>query len=742
MHEDSPLWEALQLWSDITGVRLPKDEHDYTGTLGGLSIRDSYVAIKEALELDPTEVTATLLFKHYVETWTKEATTSVADLLQDPDGAMEKVEKTRKLLAILGRPEIVGARESFAERFLKALHHYGAGEREDVKKLLDRPSDMAILRRDALRSLQTLRVDQFLRGEPEPEGTQPGYITVVHEWWNINSLLSAMTNAPSAVSLNLIRDPNDFECFFCFAIRNGGNLYVLSDVGEYAHPLGAQMSRRPDRRMAERIVKNWFPYDLLNLKLNANGEIYFSQWSDETAVVPYQSEANPLKKISEIAEPAELVWTVMMLELIVEKFWRVGYQAKQLSYTGEMIRVENKLLEQAQRIGLPVVAETISAPVLTLADVSADNLDAKQIGRSYDHPNRWMEERYRSQVPETVLNLIGAPGRTLALDHHTGEIRSLTKEETKTPFFDHEKKAARTRTSLEQLPATQFGSAERLEADRRWLARYNLSQHVHDLAGEEFARREKEIKEWYVAAAKENMPALLRYAANGTIWTVVAAKPGATWHHSGGHGIAREGLAKPPKGSSLHDRYGVFDSDSLKVLTHSFMQTHDLREGGDVWAKLARLAGLNLGSYHYRTVQRTRGRHFRFKQAANVQDGLSCVVTSAKASYSVIFYPTTPEELAVIAGCKVEEMPDVLQHWAKVDRYTGNSILDRIDPMTWNAVNPWLKMELRVLVPLSLRGVAKVKKDGASLPPLDVISEKEAADLPVAGTKIMLGGKR
>lgn len=42
--------------------------------------------------------------------------------------------------------------------------------------------------------------------------------------------------------------------------------------------------------------------------------------------------------------------------------------------------------------------------------------------------------------------------------------------------------------------------------------------------------------------------------------------------------------------------------------------------------------------------------------------------------------------------------------------YTGNHILSRIDPMIWKAHNPWLKLKLSVLIPLSKRAVAQLAK--------------------------------
>jgi hypothetical protein len=61
--------------------------------------------------------------------------------------------------------------------------------------------------------------------------------------------------------------------------------------------------------------------------------------------------------------------------------------------------------------------------------------------------------------------------------------------------------------------------------------------------------------------------------------------------------------------------------------------------------------------------------------------------------------------------------------------------------MVWNIHNPWLKLDLRVRIPLSIRGMAQIKKAGAALPSLTVITEADAQDQDVAPTRLKFGGK-
>jgi hypothetical protein len=170
MDEHSPLVEAITLWEEITGVA-PPDEAGFWKSGAGMgtwAIRDTYTELKEALELDPSEVTATLLMSKFVEEYLKQAKTSVADLLDAPDDHIETLRKAKRLRELLSTPDIVKAREVFLLGLKAALARYGAAEREDVQKLLDNPASVAVLRRDALRSLNAAA------GRPVPGRRQRG----------------------------------------------------------------------------------------------------------------------------------------------------------------------------------------------------------------------------------------------------------------------------------------------------------------------------------------------------------------------------------------------------------------------------------------------------------------------------------------------------------------------------------------------------------------------------------------
>jgi hypothetical protein len=84
------------------------------------------------------------------------------------------------------------------------------------------------------------------------------------------------------------------------------------------------------------------------LKWDEDQERWYVENSDAKGIAVYQQEHKVLKAIAELAPERRSVWVTMMLDLIVRKFWKQGYQAPALSYTGEMIKIEDRLIDEGR----------------------------------------------------------------------------------------------------------------------------------------------------------------------------------------------------------------------------------------------------------------------------------------------------------------------------------------------------------------------------------------------------------
>lgn len=668
---DTPLLQALNLWKEITGI----DPDAKSMMMSEWRLRETFDELQEAIDLDPTEVTANLLLDYFVKSYLENRSFTLLDLLGDPQAIAKKLAKPRELLAIVNRPEIAQAREDFIAGLRTALTSYDAADRQDVQELLAKHDDLAILRRDALRSVARLRVDQFLDGNCEPDDFRPVYNRTVHQWWNVNSMLAASTRMPSGVALNLIRHPDAFQSYFCFTIRNGGNLFVLTDVPEHSHPLQGFMSRKPERALSKRAGQNWFPYDLLGLEYTEDGKSMYLKASEQRGLVAFQNAALPLKPLSALG-PEELVWTSMMFDLIVDKFWRRGYKAPALSYTAEMLKSETVLLEHAKTANLPVpLYQPMGLPALTKADIAGDASTEEEIGKKYHEPNKWLEERYADRVSDEVLNLLGAPEQVYALEHDTGKVTRVDKPGFHELTDWQQKDVLAGRKQLEKMDATSFGSREQIAADRKFIARVNFAKQINVFAHEEYEARKDEVLAWYRARVEANKDTILSWCGNTELWVDDGVHSGFS-SYGGGVGPSR--------------RVDIENEERMhrdQISHRCFLKRYDLAE---VERDYYLMAGVTLG-------QLDKGRPL-------------CVLNGTKSSYWTMIFPANPEELALVAGCKQEELPDVLQHWTLLKPYTGNQILNRVDPMIWRVENPWQKLRLSVRLGFSKRGLAAIEK--------------------------------
>lgn len=658
------LLAALTLWRDITGI----DPQGKSFTMEGWSLKDTYDQLQQAIDLDPSGVTATMLLNAFHDHLLSTRTVSHDRLLREPEVVQRMLEPSRRLMDLLAHGAVQAERDSFIAGVRMALEQYGAAEREDIQALLGTPNKMAILRRDALRSMKTLRLDQFLDGAPEAQGVKPVYNRTVHQWWNINSLLGASTGIPSGVTLNLIRHPDEYQSYFAFTVRNGGNLFVLSDISANAHPLHGYMTRRPERRLDERAARHWFPYDLLGMTHDPeSGECYLRA-REERALAVRQTQSLPLKEVADL-DAAELVWLSMMFDLLVDRFWRQGCKAPALSYTAEMLKTDSVLLDAAKSSNLPVPSYSpVALPPLTREAISVANAPASALGETGKQCNQWMEERYGHLVNEETLNLVAAPESLVAVAHQTGEIANLTQPRLGRVDGFQLKELLNGRAQLEVFDSASFGTREQLERDRIFIARVNYAKQIGRLAMDEFEQRKGEVLSWYGERVTANLDALLAWAGNESLWVNYGLHPtfsglegdyGRVWR--------REGSGRQRIRHEVMGRYWLADKDYPWSTAHTFGRVDE-------------------------------------------RDAFRCAITDARASLLVYFNPTNPVELAWVAGCSVEELPDVLQHWSLFKHYNGNSILQRIDPMLWVTSNPWIKLDLRVRVPLSKRGLAQCEK--------------------------------
>jgi hypothetical protein len=657
---------AQDKWVALTGVA--REQRSFT--MGDLDVRSMNEIMDDATRLDPEGTTTYLLLETFLREFLERKTFTAAQIMKDYDTTSAYLKQAEELFSIVQSDRALEMAAGFRARVAEGVQHYGA-DGEDVQAMIDNADVLPVLRRDALHSLDSLKPYQFLQGEP---GMGPAQVIEhVYMGWNVNDLLAALRDMPvNGIAVVLIRDPESPDrSYFSFAMRNGDNVILFTDKNKPAYPgqedvLAGRGGRGTGRSYMSRAWENHFPYQLIKTSFDENDDLVFDA---ETAPVAANKSVIPLMKISEL--PAhQVIWLTMMLSLISDKFWKNSWKAENLSFTGQMVRDKSLLVTDGRGDKLPVAKgyTEISLEEISVDDVSGPALDS-QLRNPSQGVNKWMEDRYRHTVSHDVVNQWKADvGMQLLLP-------SKVKKENE--FWDDKRDKGtevapgiicttsdKSGPSWEQaigykllgFSSTDFGTEQEIRDDRLFIARNNFAQQIQKSADEEYDARKEEVAEWYFGTVQENLPGLLSLIAERHEQQLNGEKP-------------------------------KFDKTGHRLMRFADIQDYEFRH---VYSN-----SNALGEFTHKT---TKGCN------------RLCVMTDAVSSYRGMFEPRNAEQLAIVCGCEISDLPDVLQNWAIEKDYVGNHLLNRLDPMDTSVHDPWKRFSADVNVYLSKRGLAQVMK--------------------------------
>jgi hypothetical protein len=697
--------KALELWQKLTfkkqGVEDERGVTSFSMRWGHL--HDAHEDLKDAADLDPSGLLTMLLLDYYLEEYLSEWTLPVICLL-GPEfvsphlkAQLQEVEEdvalAKELFGLLRSPDLNAHRDDFRAGMFRTLEDWGI-DREDVFDLLDDKHAMAFLRRDALNGAKRLSTHQFMQGDSD--GAEPIFYREVARYWNVNSMIRSLTHpsAPSGVVLAILWEPDAEESYFAFGVKNGATISLVTDKTENAHPLQNSMSRSRSkgRRFDERASQYWFPYQVLGIKVNESGDMTHDK-THRTGLVRYQERPEPLVRVADL-QPEQIVWLIMVFGLLKHKFWVEGYRTKRLSYTGEMVRVPEALGAGKALMDLSRY-KPLELPPITVEEITDHDLALKRgkWRRAASGETFWLVDRYKDRVTADDLNKVGPDEQgILSLPASVEKAVALVKAKRSHFITDAERNIVHV--GFESLDAKKFGTVEDIEADRYWVARYNLAKRIQQAAWAEFVERRAEIAEWYEERIKANAPALLRAVACGEFLAPDLKHDGGF-----GHVIESQNICGLYQTVWVPGTWRESGKHETRYVTGAHVSKAWLSgDSGDV--------GLCTLKWDHSIASTTKKR--------------ACFVTGTgkEAPFQAYFKPTTAAALALLCGCEVSDLPDVLQHWTAGNvAYRGNPILQRLDPMDWAIEDPWqAKMTFRVCIWLGPSGYNKIRKD-AGLPP-------------------------
>lgn len=386
------LKEKLDLWVKITGVNPSEKNKKYTiymdGRLSDYDIQKMNERIMNSLKYDETGLFADTYLKIYLKKFMNGKNVSFMELMENPD-LQEYLKDVRTLYDSVNNSN---AEETVLNNMKAAMDFY------------DLPSDK-LTSEDVMSVVSSakncmngkLKLDQITKGsfaDDEFKGSLDIYM-----YKSIGDVIRfAAKGDISGISMCYICDDKNLEqSFFAFIIRNGENLYILSDRPIYKHPLQAKMSRCPGRDMSERIEGNYFPYNSISgidvSDLWGSGRYGVSKNDDNMA--PAVNNDCVRTKIGTFASlnQDEAFWAIYMFSLIKDRFYKEHIELEDLSFCEANI-IYDRLEENEKN----EIALRTTIPYIVVKPVENPKNIEMEYGRKSEHLYDYLIDRYVNKV--------------------------------------------------------------------------------------------------------------------------------------------------------------------------------------------------------------------------------------------------------------------------------------------------------------------------------------------------------
>lgn len=467
------LEEKLQLWVKITGVNPNEEQKTYTiyfdDRLSEYDIRKMDDKIREALNCDETGLFAEAYLCHFFHQYIKQRGFHLEEYITNPS-IKEYLDDVNRLYYELQQSD---AERLISEEANKAMAFYGLNA--DALTVFDIAEIRTCANNCIHKNLHTL---QFSSGAAQADGFKMSREIRMYRDLNALILCAAKGNV-DGVSMAYIRDAKEItHSYFAFVIKNGENLYLLTDKPVFVHPMQSSYSRCPGRDMSRRIESNLFPYDTIaNIDVSdlwGSGRYGTKENSTNLSTVLW--DENEEEKLFEtigtidMLEQTEAFWFVMMLSLIKEKFYDKDVPQLTLSYTGNQI--QHPAIETTKNA---LVVQSV-LPSLAMGHISFADIEDITFDKYYEEHlksdwNQYLIDRYKDRIGEDVLNIIDNESILLLVDKN-----NLAKEELH-PFDI----------------INECGTSEELTYRQKWIGRYNYAKTIKGYLKKDYEENHNEI---------------------------------------------------------------------------------------------------------------------------------------------------------------------------------------------------------------------------------------------------------
>lgn len=638
--------QAVALWEELTGKSV--NSRSYAFRVGGSSL-DLYQANKRVQQAQAVgdDLTVALVVKTLAEQYAESETFTLADILAGNERLSARLELVSRMNALFTAESAVSRFDAFFDYCDGALAHYRdlAPESlsEQTHKFVRESSCFVGL--DAYHGVELLTRLMVCDG-PVGNADKAKVSRLVFAFESIEELITHARRIPTGFSLCVITAPHISDSYFVMVVNTGGRILILTDKGNYTHPLQeSRMRGRNDRYNQDRIAGSHFPYDLLNLQWSDNGR-RASSGQAGTDLMNSDTGLRVLGALSDLND-WDLLWLHLFIDQCRDRYFERKLTEPQLA-TGSMVRLPHKWSDEDRHLPVPIEFE-LKLETRSSADLNSDflhTIEPEWAGKY--NPNRWMEERFAGDVPDDCLYLptkalngetpllLGSSGARELVRRDTSGLTSSEKDKLPVLF-------------LQGLNGTALSTPDRVICDCHFLARYNQVQVIAQLVKEDYEARKVEMQEWFYKAAAKYLPNLiddLLALNNDRLCVNMPA------NHN-------------------------FRSIKLRYVPVRLQFPSRRHQGEPSLSKTLKLIDYNDVCYRC-AVDRTE-----------------------EAQLFITLDISSVYDLMTVTGLPLDKIPAELRHMG-TNIYTGNSILDRIDPLS-SVRNPWERLKLSYVLPVSLK---------------------------------------
>lgn len=494
------------------------------------------------------------------------------------------------------------------------------------------------LRTSALNCInKKLRTMQFSSGTAGDDFKMTRNIIMYKD---LNALITCAAKGKiNGVQLAYIRDEKRItDSYFAFVIKNGDNLYLLTDMPKYSHPLQSNMSRCPGRDMSNRIESNWFPYDTvadINVSdLWGSGRYGTSEKSTKLSTVLKEESLYTVIGTFDSLSQDEAFWFIMMLSLIKDKFYDKPTPKLSMSYVGEMINTP--LIEKSEN----ALMIQDSLPSFDLDVIDFENTKGMKYQTEllkFDDDNSLLIKRYKDQVNVDLLNVISNTDKSIMIEDKYA-IKDVFGKVQGYKYLS--------------LDLNQAGTKEELEYKQKWLLRYNYATEINKLIHEDYQKNASSIRKEIRSHVSVRIKNLILMQLQGKLV---------------GHKLVH---SKEHFGQEYSDeKYNLGKFITTKCMWnnyHNYSSTYLF--GYDCYCNLA---------------------------------DIKCALTGKQGSLILHIEIKNANDLALVCGISKDKLPLQLQDYDTRNKYCGNPILNNIDPMIWHLKDEFNEMRFDINIALS-----------------------------------------